>query len=177
HGKGFAVVAAEVRKLAERSQIAAGEISHLSTSSVAISEETGRIINQLVPDIQKTAELIQEIAASSQEQNDGARQINQAIQQLDQVIQRNAGSSEEMAATAEELNAQADLMRDSISFFRLGPTQGTSIRASIMPAAATKPALRPTARHAQPRALPAPSSAGSPHRSTGHAMDDEFEQF
>ncbi|GAB0056910.1 hypothetical protein SIID45300_01225 [Candidatus Magnetaquicoccaceae bacterium FCR-1] len=180
HGKGFAVVAAEVRKLAERSQVAAGEISHLSTSSVAISEETGRIINQLVPDIQKTAELIQEIAASSQEQNQGASQINQAIQQLDQVIQRNAGSSEEMAATAEELNAQADLMRDSIGFFRLGPTRGTPIRASTKPTVATQSAARPAAHHIQPRALPAPSrhaSSANPNRSTGQATDDEFEQF
>ncbi|MBF0185900.1 MAG: HAMP domain-containing protein [Magnetococcales bacterium] len=128
HGKGFAVVAAEVRKLAERSQSAAGEISHLSTSSVGVAEKAGGIINKLVPDIQRTAELIQEINASSQEQNQGAGQINQAIQQLDQVIQQNAGSSEEMAATAEELSAQADMMAQAISFFNLGGQQSPAVK-------------------------------------------------
>ncbi|MBF0098509.1 MAG: MCP four helix bundle domain-containing protein [Magnetococcales bacterium] len=120
HGKGFAVVAAEVRKLAERSQSAAGEISQLSSTSVGVAEKAGSIINMLVPDIQKTAELIREINASSQEQNQGAGQINQSIQQLDEVIQQNAGASEEMAATAEELSAQADVMLQAISFFNLG---------------------------------------------------------
>ncbi|MBF0454823.1 MAG: CZB domain-containing protein [Magnetococcales bacterium] len=123
HGKGFAVVAAEVRKLAERSQMAAGEIGQLSSSSVEIAEQTGEIINRLVPDIQKTADLVQEIASSSQEQNQGAEQINQAIQQLDQVIQQNAGASEEMAATSEELSAQADLMAQAIDFFKLDERQ------------------------------------------------------
>ncbi|MBF0160579.1 MAG: HAMP domain-containing protein [Magnetococcales bacterium] len=120
HGKGFAVVAAEVRKLAERSQSAAGEISQLSSSSVEVAEKAGTIIHQLVPDIQKTAELIQQIAAASQEQNQGASQVNQAIQQLDRVIQQNAGASEEMAATAEQLRAQADKMTQTIAFFRIG---------------------------------------------------------
>ncbi|MEO5339292.1 MAG: methyl-accepting chemotaxis protein [Magnetococcus sp. MYC-9] len=118
HGKGFAVVAAEVRKLAERSQVAAGEISQLSASSVTVAENTGEIINKLVPDIQKTAELVQKIAAASQEQNQGTGQINQAIQQLDHVIQQNAGSSEEMAATSEELSAQAELVKHSLTFFQ-----------------------------------------------------------
>lgn len=119
HGKGFAVVAAEVRKLAERSQTSAGEISQLSSSSVEVAERAGSIIGGLVPDIQKTAELIQEITASSQEQNQGATQINQAIQQLDQVIQQNAGSSEELAATAEELSAQADTLQSAMNFFKV----------------------------------------------------------
>ncbi|MEO5364680.1 MAG: methyl-accepting chemotaxis protein [Magnetococcus sp. DMHC-8] len=120
HGKGFAVVAAEVRKLAERSQAAAGEISHLSASSVEVAEKAGVIINKLVPDIQRTSELIQEIAAANQEQNQGAAQINQAIQQLDKVIQQNAGASEEMAATAEELSAQSEVMTQTLSFFGTG---------------------------------------------------------
>ncbi|MEG3637819.1 HAMP domain-containing methyl-accepting chemotaxis protein [Magnetococcus sp. PR-3] len=119
HGKGFAVVAAEVRKLAERSQMAAGEISTLSASSTEVAEQAGTIINALVPDIKQTADLIEGIAASSAEQNQGASQVNGAIQQLDQVIQQNAGASEQMAATAEELNSQADRLTQAISFFHM----------------------------------------------------------
>ena len=119
HGKGFAVVASEVRKLAERSQSAAGEISELSTSSVAIAEQAGNMLNMMLPDIQKTAELVQEISASSREQDTGADQINKAIQQLDQVIQQNAGAAEEMASTTEELSSQAEQLKSSIAFFRV----------------------------------------------------------
>ena len=119
HGKGFAVVASEVRKLAERSQSAAGEISKLSTSSVAIAEQAGNMLNMMLPDIQKTAELVQEISASSKEQDTGAEQINKAIQQLDQVIQQNAGSAEEMASTTEELSSQAEQLKSTIAFFSL----------------------------------------------------------
>ncbi|MEO5340463.1 MAG: methyl-accepting chemotaxis protein [Magnetococcus sp. MYC-9] len=181
HGKGFAVVAAEVRKLAERSQTAAGEISHLSASSVEVAEKAGGIINKLVPDIQKTAELIQEIAASSQEQNQGANQINQAIQQLDQVIQKNAGASEEMAATAEELSAQSETMAQSISFFNLGQ-QGSAAR--------RKPTQRPRrvepqVLHRKSQSLPAPrreSTGLVAHRPGGVELkmahsDDQFESF
>ncbi len=120
HGKGFAVVAAEVRKLAERSQTAAAEISNLSSSSVEVAEKAGEMLQKLVPDIQKTAELVQEINAASNEQNSGAEQINKAIQQLDQVIQQNAGASEEMSSTAEELASQAEQMQDTIAFFKTG---------------------------------------------------------
>lgn len=119
HGKGFAVVASEVRKLAERSQAAAGEISGLSTRSVAIAEQAGDMLTRMVPDIQRTAELVQEITASSKEQDSGAEQINKAIQQLDNVIQQNASASEEMASTSEELSSQAEQLQDSISFFRI----------------------------------------------------------
>ncbi|MBF0181565.1 MAG: HAMP domain-containing protein [Magnetococcales bacterium] len=184
HGKGFAVVAAEVRKLAERSQTAAGEISHLSATSVDVAERAGGIINKLVPDIQKTAELIQEIAAGSQEQNQGAAQINKAIQQLDQVIQQNAGTSEEMAATAEELSAQSDMMAQSISYFNIGQeAKRAKPAASRKPAAGkmTKPAA-PVAHHAAkptPKALPAPARKGEGvdlNMGSGHS-DDEFETF
>ncbi|MBF0271511.1 MAG: hypothetical protein HQL98_05450 [Magnetococcales bacterium] len=120
HGKGFAVVAAEVRKLAERSQIAAGEISHLSASSVHISEQAGLIISKLVPDIQDTAERIRGITECSRQQREGISHIDEAIRQLDQVVQQNAGTSEELAATAEELNAQANLMAQAVSFFNIG---------------------------------------------------------
>ncbi len=124
HGKGFAVVASEVRKLAERSQTAAGEITELAKTSVGVAEKAGTMLGQLVPDIQKTADLVQEIAAASNEQNSGAGQINKAIQQLDQVIQQNAGAAEEMASTAEELSSQAEQLQSSIEFFRVD--QGSS---------------------------------------------------
>ncbi|WP_321532461.1 methyl-accepting chemotaxis protein [uncultured Desulfuromonas sp.] len=119
HGKGFAVVASEVRKLAERSQKAAAEISHLSSSSVDIADRAGNMLRRIVPDIQRTTELIEEISASSKEQDSGADQVNKAIQQLDQVIQQNASAAEEMASTSEELNAQAVQLQDSIAFFQL----------------------------------------------------------
>jgi methyl-accepting chemotaxis protein len=127
HGKGFAVVATEVRKLAGRSQVAAGEISSLSSRSVQVAEVAGQMLNTMVPDIQKTSELVQEISASSKEQNSGADQISRAIQQLDSVIQQNASSSEEMASTSEELSGQAEQLKDTISFFRIaGSTSGSA---------------------------------------------------
>jgi methyl-accepting chemotaxis protein len=119
HGKGFAVVASEVRKLAERSQAAAAEISDLSASSVSVAETAGNMLSRMVPDIKKTAELVQEISAACREQDCGAEQINKAIQQLDQVIQQNASSAEEMASTSEELASQAEQLQSAISFFRI----------------------------------------------------------
>jgi methyl-accepting chemotaxis protein len=119
HGKGFAVVAAEVRKLAERSQAAAGEISKLSVSSMDVAEQAGRMLAKLVPDIQKTAELVQEITASSKEQSGGADQMNASIQQMNQVVQQNAGAAEELSSTAKELASQADQLQSAISFFKV----------------------------------------------------------
>ncbi len=119
HGKGFAVVASEVRKLAERSQTAAGEISVLSSRSVKVAEKAGEMLSSILPDVQKTAELVEEISAASNEQNSGAGQINNAIQQLNQVIQQNASASEEMSSTAEELTSQAEQLQQTISFFRI----------------------------------------------------------
>jgi methyl-accepting chemotaxis protein len=120
HGKGFAVVASEVRKLAERSQKAAGEINHLSGTTLTVSEKSGEMLGKLVPDIQKTAELVQEITAASKEQDTGSSQINQALQQLEKVIQENASASEEMASTTEELTGQADQLVNALAFFRTG---------------------------------------------------------
>lgn len=122
HGKGFAVVAAEVRKLAERSATAAGEISTLSTSSIQVAEQAGKLIESIIPDIQRTAELVQEISAASNEQTAGADQVNKAIQQLDEVIQQNASVAEEMSSTAEELTAQAQAMMDSMAVFKVDHT-------------------------------------------------------
>jgi len=119
HGKGFAVVAAEVRKLAERSQQASGEISKLSVSSVAISEQAGELLNVIVPNIRRTAELVQEISAASKEQDTGAEQISLAIQRLEQVIQQNAAAAEEMASTSEELSAQAEQLQEMMACFKL----------------------------------------------------------
>ena len=120
HGKGFAVVAAEVRKLAERSQKAAGEINQLSGTTVRVSEKAGEMLDKLVPDIQKTAELVQEITAASKEQDTGAEQINKALMQLEKVIQENATSSEELASTTEELTGQSDQLMSALGFFRTG---------------------------------------------------------
>ncbi|MFT3784477.1 MAG: methyl-accepting chemotaxis protein [Nibricoccus sp.] len=131
HGKGFAVVASEVRKLAERSQTAAGEISKLSSSSVEIAEAAGQMLDKLVPDIRKTADLVKEIATGSEEQNTGASQINKAIQELDKVIQQNASASEEMAASAEELASQAEQLQAAIEFFKVADSgQKTSAAAA-----------------------------------------------
>ncbi len=128
HGKGFAVVASEVRKLAERSQTAAAEISKLSVSSVDVAEKAGAMLQSIVPDIQKTADLVQEISSACNEQNSGADQINKALQQLDQVIQQNASASEEMASTSEELQSQAVQLQTSIAFFKI--TNGNGARAA-----------------------------------------------
>ncbi len=119
HGKGFAVVASEVRKLAERSQAAAAEIGTLSTESVKVAQEAGGMLSRLVPDIKKTAELVQEITAACREQDVGAAQINQAIQQLDKVGQQNASASEQVSSTSEELASQAEQLQSTISFFRI----------------------------------------------------------
>ncbi|MGE0086220.1 MAG: methyl-accepting chemotaxis protein [Desulfococcaceae bacterium] len=117
HGKGFAVVAAEVRKLAERSQNAAKDINNLSVSNLEISENAGKMFKEMIGGIQKTAELVQEISASSAEQASGIAQVNKAIQQLDQVIQENAAATEEMAAGSRDFSAQAELMLQAVSFF------------------------------------------------------------
>ena len=176
HGKGFAVVAAEVRKLAERSGNAASEISELSTSSVAVAETAGEMLNKIVPDIRRTAELVQEIAAASNEQNTGASQINKAIQQLDQVVQQNASASEQMASTAEELSSQAEQLQATIAFFRIDMRQQHKMRHKNLPAP-----QRP-----QPKA-PGNKPAHAPKTEQGGVklaldmdqddMDSEFERF
>jgi len=175
HGKGFAVVASEVRKLAERSQSAAGEISELSARSVQVAETAGEMLEKMLPDIQRTAELVQEITASSKEQDTGAEQINKAIQQLDQVIQQNASASEEMASTSEELSSQAEQLKDSISFFKLDLDGKTAAR--------RKPAKKLQIAHATTIKAGAPAkrtSSGGVELDLSHGadhLDDEFEKF
>lgn len=119
HGKGFAVVAAEVRKLAERSQVAAREIGEVAGSSVDLAEQAGRLLEEILPNIQKTSDLVQEITAASEEQAAGVNQINAAMTQLNEVTQQNASSSEELAATAEEMSAQASQLQELVTFFKL----------------------------------------------------------
>ena len=119
HGKGFAVVASEVRKLAERSQVAAQEIGNLAGNSVKTAERAGVLLDEMVPSIRKTAELVQEIAAASEEQTTGAAQINGSMAQLNQTTQQNASASEELSATAEEMNSQAEQLQHLMGGFKV----------------------------------------------------------
>ncbi|WP_454658228.1 HAMP domain-containing methyl-accepting chemotaxis protein [Bosea beijingensis] len=162
HGKGFAVVASEVRKLAERSQAAAAEIGTLSADTVKVAQEAGSMLARLVPDIKKTAELVEEITSASREQDVGAAQINQAIQQLDKVTQQNAAASEQVSATSEELSAQAETLQATIAFFRLD--EG-GLRRSGQPATSTDKAVAQLRGKAaamasalQPKKAPAPAA-------------------
>ncbi|MBK1656665.1 methyl-accepting chemotaxis protein [Paracraurococcus ruber] len=192
HGKGFAVVASEVRKLAERSQAAAGEISTLSANTLRTARDAGEMLQRLVPDIKRTAELVEEITAACREQDIGASQINQAIQELDKVTQQNAAASEEVSATSEELSAQAELLQSTISYFRLAEQPGPAAAApASRPFTTARPrptpaAIRTTApRPPQPPRKPSPTANGKANghggfnfdlSPAGDALDAEFQR-
>ena len=169
YGKGFAVVAAEVRSLAQRSQAAAVEINQVASESIAVADRAGEMLAKLVPDIQKTAELVQEISAASAEQNTGAGQINKAIQQLDSVIQQNSATSEEMASTAEELAAQAEQLQHTIAFFKIDATGRE--RPDTLTGRGHAPAKVKVAHLKDRVPVPKDSGNGQDHTPAGHRLD------
>ena len=173
HGKGFAVVAAEVRKLAERSQVAASEISDLTGDSVKVAEKAGGLLEKMVPDIAKTAELVQEITAASEEQAGGVGQITGAMQQLDQVTQQNAAASEELAATAQEMRTQSQSLLEIISFFRLAEQEAGIVKPTNGADTATSDSNTFTGPDARSKSSPMRSIDGS-----AAAIDEnQFERF
>lgn len=184
HGKGFAVVAAEVRKLAERSQTAAKEIGSLSSSSVEVAVKAGRLLDDIVPGIRKTAELVQEINASSSEQSSGIEGVTQAIQQLDQVIQQNAGAAEQMASTSEELSGQAEHLKETAAFFNIsGAEAGGQERKPVQKKARIMPIDEARRRHGQAVQKPGQktssgaASGGGVLLELGDVSDGDFERY
>jgi methyl-accepting chemotaxis protein len=171
-GKGFAVVASEVRKLAERSQEASGEITDLSRTTMETANGAGDLIQKIVPDIKKTAELVQEIASASREQNSGADQIGKAITQLDSVIQQNASASEEMASMAEELAGQSEQLSQVISFFTMSTATDQS-----KPSPGTRGAESAVGKRSLPGRSTAIAIAKPKQKVSGDVVDQEFEEY
>ncbi|MCJ2138419.1 methyl-accepting chemotaxis protein, partial [Methylobacterium sp. E-066] len=179
HGRGFAVVASEVRKLAERSQAAATEIGTLSADTVKAAQQAGEMLGRLVPDIRKTAHLVEEISAACREQDVGSTQINQAIQQLDKVTQQNASASQQVSATSEELATQAERLQATIAYFRIDEADARiDVAATQLRATAARmgaPAAAPVkAKVRTGRALPASGGGFALEMGDGDARDAEF---
>ena len=170
HGRGFAVVASEVRKLAERSQGAAAEISQVSSDTVKAAAEAGEMLGRLVPDIRRTAELVSEISAACREQDIGTAQINEAIQQLDKVTQQNASASEQISSTSEELASQAEELQQTIAFFRVDAGNGRAVQSVRRPATAQPKRTAKPAKPAAPKPKPH-SVAHQQERVQGFALD------
>jgi len=166
HGRGFAVVSAEVRKLAERSQVAAQEIGEVASNSVTLAEQAGTLLDDLVPSIRKTADLVQEITAASREQTSGLNQISTAMSQLSQATQSTASSSEELSATAEEMSSQAMNLQESIRFFNTGVSNEVASKVRKNVTQATRTAAKPIVKM-NVRQAPPPSSGN----------DDSFTKF
>jgi len=163
HGKGFAVVAAEVRKLAERSQVAAREISEVAGSSVELAERAGKLLNEMVPSINKTSDLVQEISAASDEQSTGISQISGAVNQLSQTTQQNASASEELAATSEEMSGQAEKLQQLMAFFSVGSNE--------------MPAARQLSNPISTRKMSSASMSGSAINTGAEPDEDDFVRF
>jgi len=170
HGKGFAVVASEVRKLAERSSVAAAEISQLSRSGVALANGAGAMLTRLVPDIRKTAELVQEVSAASREQHTGIEQTNKALQDLDRVTQQNAAAAQQMAATASGLSTQAQQLQTAVAFFKLDDHDGAARRGPRVVSAAL--VGRPPTKTTASAGKPASSRAAADHHADDRRADD-----
>ena len=166
HGKGFAVVATEVRKLAERSQAAAKEIGSLATDSVKVAENSGKLLDELVPSIQKTAELVQEVAAASREQSAGVAQINKAMAQVDQVTQRNASSAEELSSTAEELASQSEALLQLMNYFKVSGDSAFSFQ--------SRPRAKAVWGESQPLHKAMHAAAGVGSKPNGKVESDEM---
>jgi len=175
HGKGFAVVAAEVRKLAERSQIAAQEIGTVATSSVELAEKAGRLLDTIVPNIRKTSDLVQEITAASAEQTSGVGQITAAVTQMSQTTQQNAASSEQLAATAQSMAGQAEQLQRTMTYFTLAKETWAPSRDK----AAERPAVRKNAppvraKDQGPRSI---ATGGAPNDADASPADAHFHRF
>jgi len=171
HGKGFAVVAAEVRKLAERSSLAAREIGDVARGSVSLSERAGKLLDEMLPSISRTSDLVQEIAAASQEQASGVKQVNGAIEQLNQAAQQNASASEQLAATAEEMNGHAAELQQLMGFFKLEATRGA--QASGTASGASASASASAVAGAGRGDAPVPAAAQAP----ASLVESRFERF
>ena len=168
HGRGFAVVAAEIRKLAERSQKAAAEISELSSSSVSISEKAGNLFETIVPKIEQTVELVQEISAASREQDIGTEQITEAVIDMDKVVQNNAASSEELAASADILAREVSQLKDTINFLKVNRKPPKQITAPQVPAAE---------HNEEKEKKNMPKSFLEEEKSLEDELDEDFEEF